>query len=560
MGKRLGDLLVEKGLITNEQVNQALEEQKKSGGRIGANLVKLGYISDKKITEVLSEQFDVPPVDLDTYKVDEGVIKLIPPQVAEKLLVFPLKREGKIIHLAMANPQDFYIMEDIKFATGFEIKPYVASENAILKSIERYYGVSGAVAEVLKEMEEEEEEVEVLEEEGTENVITDTEAAPVVKLVNSIITEAVKRGASDIHIEPYNKVLRVRFRVDGVLHEAMSPQYIFGPAIVSRIKLMAKLDIANKRLPQDGHINMRVGADEVDLRVSTLPTTHGEKVVMRIAKKTGLALDLAVLGFDELSLTRFHDALEKPNGIILVTGPTGSGKTVTLYSALHKLNTPGVNIMTAEDPVEYDLMGINQVNIRDEIGLTFAETLRSFLRQDPNIVMVGEIRDRETAEIAIRAALTGHLVLSTLHTNDTAASIARLEDMGIPPYMIASSLILILAQRLVRRICKKCKEEYSPHPDELKIFGLDPEKKENKIFYKGKGCLECGNTGYKGRVGIFEVLPITPTVRRMIVEGAPVDKIRDKGIEEGMKLLRHDGIEKAKAGITTLQEILENTV
>ncbi len=559
MGKRLGDLLVEKGLITEEQVARALEEQKKSGGRIGANLVRMGFITDKKITEVLSEQFEVPPVDLDSYEVDKSVIKLIPPQVAEKLIVFPLKRDGKVLHLAMANPQDYYTIEDIKFATGFEIKSYVASENAILKSIERYYGVSGAVAEVLKEMEEGEEEIEVLEEEK-ENVITDTEAAPVVKLVNSIITEAVKRGASDIHIEPYNKVLRVRFRVDGVLHEAMSPQYIFGPAIVSRIKLMSKLDIAKKRLPQDGHINMRVGADEVDLRVSTLPTTHGEKVVMRIAKKAGLSYDLATLGFDELSLKRFQDALGKPNGIILVTGPTGSGKTVTLYSALHKLNTPDVNIMTAEDPVEYDLMGINQVNIREEIGLTFAEALRSFLRQDPDIVMVGEIRDKETAEISIRAALTGHLVLSTLHTNDTAASIARLEDMGIPPYMIASSLILILAQRLVRKICKKCKEEYAPHPDELKIFGIDPEKEDNRIFYKGKGCLQCGNTGYKGRIGIFEVLPITPTVRRMIVEGAPVDKIRDKGIEEGMKLLRHDGIEKAKAGITTLQEVMENTV
>ena len=559
MGKRLGDLLVEKGLITEEQVAKALEEQKKNGGRIGANLVRMGFITDKKITEVLSEQFEVPPVDLDSYEVDKSVIKLIPPQVAEKLLVFPLKRDGKVLHLAMANPQDFYTLEDIKFATGFEIKSYVASENAILKSIERYYGVSGAVAEVLKEMEEGEEEVEVLEEES-EEVITDTEAAPVVKLVNSIITEAVKRGASDIHIEPYKKVLRVRFRVDGVLHEAMSPQYIFGPAIVSRIKLMAKLDIAKKRLPQDGHINMKVGADEVDLRVSTLPTTHGEKVVMRIAKKTGLSYDLATLGFDELSLKRFQEALDKPNGIILVTGPTGSGKTVTLYSALHKLNTPNVNIMTAEDPVEYDLMGINQVNIREEIGLTFAEALRSFLRQDPDIVMVGEIRDKETAEIAIRAALTGHLVLSKLHTNDTAATIARLEDMGIPPYMIASSLILILAQRLVRRICKKCKEEYTPHPDELKIFGLNPEEEENKVFYRGKGCLQCGNTGYKGRVGIFEVLPITPTIRRMIVEGETVDKIRDKGIEEGMKLLRHDGIEKAKAGITTLQEILENTV
>ena len=559
MGKRLGDLLVEKGLITEEQVAKALEEQKKNGGRIGANLVRMGFITDKKITEVLSEQFEVPPVDLDSYEVDKSVIKLIPPQVAEKLLVFPLKRDGKVLHLAMANPQDFYTLEDIKFATGFEIRSYVASENAILKSIERYYGVSGAVAEVLKEMEEGEEEVEVLEEES-EEVITDTEAAPVVKLVNSIITEAVKRGASDIHIEPYKKVLRVRFRVDGVLHEAMSPQYIFGPAIVSRIKLMAKLDIAKKRLPQDGHINMKVGADEVDLRVSTLPTTHGEKVVMRIAKKTGLSYDLATLGFDELSLKRFQEALDKPNGIILVTGPTGSGKTVTLYSALHRLNTPNVNIMTAEDPVEYDLMGINQVNIREEIGLTFAEALRSFLRQDPDIVMVGEIRDKETAEIAIRAALTGHLVLSTLHTNDTAATIARLEDMGIPPYMIASSLILILAQRLVRRICKKCKEEYTPHPDELKIFGLNPEEEENKVFYRGKGCLQCGNTGYKGRVGIFEVLPITPTIRRMIVEGETVDKIRDKGIEEGMKLLRHDGIEKAKAGITTLQEILENTV
>mgnify|MGYP000067660321 CR=1 FL=1 len=554
MAKRLGDLLVEKGLVTRREIALALEEQRKNGGRLGSILVKLGFVTDQDITRVLSEQYGVPPVDLTNYPVDETALKLIPPHVAERLLIFPLKREGKILHLAMANPADIYVIDDIKFGTGFDVKPYVASEHMILKAIERYYGVGGKMAEVLKEMEEEEEKLEVIEEEK-EEVITDVEAAPVVKLVNSMITEAVRRGASDIHIEPYKKVLRVRFRIDGVLHEAMSPQYIFGPAIVSRIKLMAKLDIANKRLPQDGHINMKVGNEEVDLRVSTLPTTHGEKVVIRIARKTGLRYELEDLGLEGDALRHFKEALEKPNGIILVTGPTGSGKTVTLYSALHKLNTPDVNIMTAEDPVEYDLMGINQVNIRDEIGLTFATALRAFLRQDPDIIMVGEIRDKETAEIAIRAALTGHLVLSTLHTNDTAATISRLTDMGIAPYLIASSLILVEAQRLVRRICPKCRVPYKPSEDELAIFGLSGDH----TFYRGEGCLECGNTGYKGRIGIFEVMPITPRIRRMIIEERPVDEIREAAREEGMKTLREDGVAKALRGITTLEEILEAT-
>ena len=556
MAKKLGEILVEKGLVTQKQILTALKKQREEGGRLGSILVGLGYISDSDLIGVLSEQFGVPAVDLDNIEVDEKVLKLIPQHIAERLNVFPLKREGKILHLAMANPADIYTVEDIKFATGFEILPHVASERMIRKAIEKYYGVGGAIAEVLSEMEEE---IEVLEEkEEEENVITDTEAAPVVKLVDSIIAEAVKRNASDIHIEPYKKVLRVRFRIDGVLHEAMSPQYIFGPAIVSRIKLMAKLDIANRRLPQDGHINMRVGQEEVDLRVSTLPTTHGEKVVIRIAKKSGLGIALESLGLTGKAYEDFVNALAKPNGIILVTGPTGSGKTVTLYSALKRLNQPGVNIMTAEDPVEYDLMGINQVNVRDEIGLTFSRVLRSFLRQDPDIIMVGEIRDKETAEIAIRAALTGHLVLSTLHTNDTASSITRLVDMGIPSYLLASSIILVEAQRLVRRICEHCKKPYKPSEDELLFFGLNPD--HDLTFYRGEGCLDCGNTGYKGRTGVFEVLPITPTIRRMIVEGRTSDEIMEQARKEGMKTLREDGLEKVKQGITSVDEVIRVTV
>uniref|UniRef100_A0A7C4YHP5 Type IV-A pilus assembly ATPase PilB n=1 Tax=candidate division WOR-3 bacterium TaxID=2052148 RepID=A0A7C4YHP5_UNCW3 len=554
MGKKLGELLIEKNLVSKEKIAIALKKQKEEGGRLGSILVNLGFISDKQLIDVLSEQFGVPAVDINNIHVDENVLKLIPQNIAEKLLVFPFKREGKSLHLVMANPSDIYVAEDIKFLTGFDIIPYVASENMIKKAIEKYYGVGGKLAEVLSEMEK----VEIIDErqEEEEEQVTDIDAAPVVKLVDSMISEAVKRNASDIHIEPYKKVLRVRFRIDGVLHEAMAPQYIFGPAIVSRIKLLAKLDIANRRLPQDGHINMRVGQEEVDLRVSTLPVTHGEKVVIRIAKKSGIGIEIESLGLTGKSFDDFINALSRPNGIILVTGPTGSGKTVTLYSALNRLNKPGVNIMTAEDPVEYDLHGINQVNVKEEIGLNFSTVLRAFLRQDPDIIMVGEIRDKETAEIAIRAALTGHLVLSTLHTNDTASSIARLIDMGIPSYLISSSLILVEAQRLVRKICNKCKKPYKPTEDELLFFGI----KEENVFYKGEGCLECNNTGYKGRIGIFEVLPITPTIRRMIVENKTSDEIFEAAKKEGMKSLREDGLEKVLKGITTTEEVIRVTV
>ncbi len=554
MAKKLGELLLEKNLVSKEQIANALKKQKEEGGRLGSILVNLGYITDNKLIEVLSEQFGVPAVDINNVQVDENVTKLIPQNIAEKLLVFPFKRDGKSLHLVMANPSDIYVVEDIKFLTGFDIVTYVASENMIRKAIEKYYGVGGKLAEVLSEMEK----VEVLEEEKEEEIsVSDIEAAPVVKLVDSMIAEAVKRNASDIHIEPYKKVLRVRFRIDGVLHEAMSPQYIFGPAIVSRIKLLSKLDIANRRLPQDGHINMKVGKEEVDLRVSTLPVTHGEKVVIRIAKKSGIGIEIESLGLVGKAYNDFINALERPNGIILVTGPTGSGKTVTLYSALNRLNKPGVNIMTAEDPVEYDLHGINQVGIKDEIGLSFSIALRAFLRQDPDIIMVGEIRDKDTAEIAIRAALTGHLVLSTLHTNDTASSIARLVDMGIPPYLIASSLILVEAQRLVRKVCNKCKKPFKPREDELMFFNL-PEG--DYTFYKGEGCLECNNTGYKGRIGVFEVLPVTPKIRRMIVENKTSDEIFEQAKGEGMKSLREDGLDKVLKGITTAEEVIRVTV
>jgi len=564
MKKRLGDMLLETGLINNEQLHTALSAQKKEGGKLGHNLVKLGFVTEEQITNLLEQQFDVPACDLSKMEVDEKVVKLIPAQVAQKFQIMPVNREGKTLILAMANPADVFTVEDIKFATGFDVQPVVCAESLIEKAIEKYYGVSGSLADVVKEIEKTEDlevlEVKKEEEMDVSQLALDSDAAPVVKLVNSIIIEGVRRHASDIHIEPYKRVLRIRYRIDGALTEVMSPSYRMGPAIASRIKLMASLDISERRIPQDGHISLKVGDKSIDLRVSTLPTAHGEKIVMRIAEQSGLSYDMAKLGLEKKSLDEFLKSISRPTGIILVTGPTGSGKTVTLYSALTRLNTLDKNITTAEEPIEYDFPGINQVSVNEDIGYTFAKALRAFLRQDPNIIMVGEIRDGETADIAIKAALTGHLVLSTLHTNDASSTITRIIDMGIEPYLLAPTLALVEAQRLVRRICPKCKEPVSLTPEMIGKLGMDPKEFEGVTLYEGKGCLECNNTGYKGRVGIFEVLPVTSEIRELILKRASNDEIKQKAVELGMTTLRSDGVAKIKQGMTTIEEIIRETV
>ena len=562
MWKRLGDLLIDEKLITEEQLKEALAVQKEKGGRLGSLLVKLNFITDKQISEALGKQYNVPVVDFNSIEIDPVVLRIITPQMAQKFQVIPVKHMGKDLYLAMSNPVDVYTMEDIKFATGYNVIPMVASENVIASAIEEYYGVSGSFADVLSEMGLEDEDIEVIEEEkqpDAHQLMIDVDAAPVVKLVNGIIIEAVRQGASDIHIEPFDRSLRVRYRVDGELKEIMSPQYTMGAPITSRLKIMSGLDISERRLPQDGRIGMKIGDRTIDLRVSTMPTVHGEKIVMRIAEKTAL-LKMEQIGLSKKAYKDFMDAIAKPNGIILVTGPTGSGKTVTLYSMLAKLNTPNVNIITAEDPVEYDFVGINQVAIKENIGYTFSVALKAFLRQDPNIIMVGEIRDIDTADIAIKASLTGHQVLSTLHTNDTVATIARLIDMGLASYKVASSVILIEAQRLVRKVCSQCKEKVEIKDEDFIKFGINPAYMKGGTFYRGKGCVHCGNTGYKGRVGLFEVLPITHTIREMIAKQASSDEIRLQARKEGVAMLREDGLLKVKAGITTLEEVMRATV
>lgn len=562
MWKRLGDLLIDEGLITHDQLKAALDEQKKDGGRLGGVLVQLRFVTDQQISEALGRQYNVGVFNLDTAEIDANTLRVISPQIAQKFQVIPVRREGKNLFLAMANPVDVYTLEDIKFATGYNVVPLVASENLMAQAIEKFYGVAGTMADVLSEMGISEDDIEIIEEEkipDAQQLLIDVDAKPVVKLVNGIIVEAVKQGASDIHIEPFEKILRVRYRVDGELKEVMSPQYTMGNAITSRLKIMAGLNISERRIPQDGRIGMKIIDKAIDLRVSTLPTAHGEKICMRIAEKSAL-LQIDDIGLGKKAYKDFNDAIGRPNGIILVTGPTGSGKTVTLYSVLGRLNTPNVNITTAEDPIEYDFTGVNQVNVRESIGYTFATALRAFLRQDPDIVMVGEVRDLETADIAIKASLTGHLVLSTLHTNDTIATISRLEDMGVEPYKVASAVILIEAQRLIRRVCKHCAQQIEVSEDEFVKYGINPEYMKGGKFMMGKGCLQCGNTGYKGRVGIFEVLPMTHTIREMIVKEASSDDLKMQARREGVIMLREDGLIKVKAGITTMDEVMRATV
>ncbi len=608
MSGRLGSMLVSSGLITDDQLKKALSTQKSEGGRLGSILVKLGFVQEDKLMTFLSKQYGVPYVDLSKFEINPAVIKHIPPDVAQKYRIMPINRAGATITIAMVDPSNIFAIDDIKFMTGYNVEAVVATEGAIVEAIKKYYGGAkslvaskagtGAVAASKEEkklsldakdyaMDEEVsedsfvddidtggevdvddfdslvhgavDELEVVEDTELDKLSADVEA-PIVKLVNGILLRAAKTGVSDIHIEPYEKKFRVRYRLDGVLKTVMGLPLKIKNAIISRIKIMSNLDIAERRLPQDGRIKLKMSKSKtMDFRVSVLPTLFGEKIVMRLLDKSNLQLDMTKLGFDEDQLLDFKEALGRPFGMVLVTGPTGSGKTTTLYSALSELNTDSENLMTAEDPVEFNLMGINQVQMKDEIGLNFAAALRSFLRQDPDIIMVGETRDYETAEIGVKAALTGHLVLTTLHTNDAPSTINRMLNMGVEPFLVSSAVILIVAQRLVRRACANCKK---PEKIPVQVFvdaGFSPEEAASVVSHKGTGCEVCNQTGYKGRVALYEVMPIKDEIKELILQGASVFDIKKQAITGGMKTLRRSGLLKVKAGLTSLEEVVENT-
>jgi len=615
MPVKLGELLLKENMVTPQQLQEALNHQKMGGGKLGKAFVSLGFVKDEEITSLLSRQYGVPSINLDHFEVDPAIIKIIPAETARKYQVLPLSRSGAVLTIAMADPTNVFAMDDIKFMTGYNVEPVVASESAIEDSIERYYGSTrslelrrdsaasgggghgygmtgggslkdaldgpglsvddmasiGGLSEIdLDSMGDAEADVETVKSEDEEidlaTMSKSADAAPVIKLTNVLLVDSLKRGASDIHIEPYEKEFRVRFRIDGILYNVMALPMKLKDPLTSRVKIMAKLDIAEKRLPQDGRIKIKMKVEDrsrdLDFRVSCLPTLWGEKIVMRLLDKSKLMLDMTKLGFEPHSLERFKNAISKPYGIVLVTGPTGSGKTNTLYSAIAALNKADTNIMTAEDPVEFNLPGINQVQIRDNIGLNFAAVLRSFLRQDPNIILVGEIRDYETAEIAVKAALTGHLVLSTLHTNDAPSTISRMVNMGIEPFLVGTAVNLIQAQRLVRRICAKCKfDDTANVPTKTLVdIGFQPDVIGSFQVMKGKGCSTCNGTGYKGRVGLYEVMEISEGIRDLIMVGATAVEIKRKALEEGMLTLRMSGLEKIKNGVTTVEEVLRETV
>ena len=599
MSAKLGEILVRENLISPQHLREALDYQREHGGRLGFTLVKLGLVSDDMITAVLARQYGIPSVNLDLFHIDQSVLRLIPQEVAQKYSVLPLSRVGATLTLAMVDPTNVFAMDDVKFMTGLNVEPVVVAEASVQQAIAKYYGSSKEIELASMPLDSpayelatkssngggsithadlvsldtidfetgQAEDVEVVEDNEEIDLSTLSrlsEDAPVVRLVNVLLVDALRRGASDIHIEPYEKDLRIRFRIDGVLYDVMRPPLKLRDALISRVKIMSKLDISEKRLPQDGRIKIKVKVDsrsrELDFRVSTLPTLFGEKVVLRLLDKENLMLDMTKLGFEPESLLKFQRNIAKPYGMVLVTGPTGSGKTNTLYSALQSLNTTETNIMTAEDPVEFNLMGINQVQMKEQIGLNFAAALRSFLRQDPNIILVGEVRDFETAEIAIKAALTGHLVLSTLHTNDAPSTISRLMNMGIEPFLVATSVNLIQAQRLIRRICKECKQEHSTPPEALVEIGFSADEAKKLKTYKGKGCSACNLTGYKGRIGLYEVMEVTDDVRELILIGASALELRKKAIDDGMISLRDSGLHKIRNGVTTVEEVVRETV
>ena len=595
MPVRIGELLLKEKRITPDQLQQALNHQKANGGKLGFNLVKMGFVKDEEITALLSKQYGVPSINLTQFEIDPAVIKLIPADTAQKYQIIPLSRAGATLTIAMTDPTNVFAMDDIKFMTGYNVEPVVASEIAVVDAIQRYYPAapkggpkdktlkveqhmvptgpstldmaSKGLEDLQSTLDSDAGDVEVLEdlqEISADALAKQGEDAPVVRLVNVLLMSAIQKGASDIHIEPYEKELRVRYRIDGILYNIMAPPMKFRDAICSRVKIMSKLDIAEKRLPQDGRIKIRFNESgvpkEIDFRVSVLPTLFGEKIVMRLLDKDKLMLDMTKLGFEQESLTKFEAAILRPWGMVLVTGPTGSGKTNTLYSSIAKMNTTETNIMTAEDPVEFNLAGINQVQVRENIGLNFAAALRSFLRQDPNIILVGEIRDFETAEIAVKAALTGHLVLSTLHTNDAPSTINRLMNMGIEPFLVASSVHLICAQRLVRRVCSSCKVALPMPPAALVQAGFTADDANSVTPMKGKGCERCNNTGYKGRVGLYEVMEVSEELRELILVGASGLELRRKAVDEGMITLRMSGLRKVKDGVTTIEEVVRETV
>jgi len=565
MAPKIGQLLVNNAIITEEQLFQSLELQKKEGGRIGSTLIKLGFISDEGLVQFLSKQYGVPVVVLSSEEIDPSIVKFIPYDVANKYQIFPVSKNGASLTLAMADPSNVFAIDDIKFMTGYNVKPVVASESSIKEMLSRFYEQQSEALQTVMDsisdfndagldlVHESEEDVDV------SALKTAVEEAPVVKLVNIILSEAITKGASDIHFEPYEKSLRVRYRIDGVLYDVMQPPMKLKAALSSRIKIMSELDISERRLPQDGRIKLKIRDKSVDLRVSTLPTLFGEKIVMRILDKSNLSLELTKLGFEEQALKDFTNSIVSPYGMVLVTGPTGSGKTTTLYSALSTVNKIDVNIMTAEDPVEYNLMGINQVHVREEIGLTFAAALRSFLRQDPDVIMVGEIRDFETAEIAVKAALTGHLVLSTIHTNDAPSTVSRLLNMGIEPFLVSASVLLILAQRLCRKVCLKCKVEEDIPETALLAIGFSKDEINTFKCFRGTGCQACNGTGYKGRLALYEVMPVREEIKEMILKGASTSEIKKMAVSLGMKTLRMSGLTKIKEGLTSIEEVLRVT-
>src|SRR5690242_9088269 len=593
--ERIGDLLVREGLITREQLAHALQEQKQSGTRVGYNLVKLGFIEENELTKMLARQYKMPAIDLARFEVDPKIAKMIPTDLAVKNLVIPLKRDGRTLTIAMADPTNLGVLEDLKFITRYDIFPVIAGEFTLRNVIEKIYGSQEEqrLQSLMNEIADDTD-IEVIEEHDDEATAADIDDAPVVKLINAILTDAVKRGASDIHFECFEHELRVRYRIDGALGEVMKPPMKLKAALISRFKIMAQLNIAERRVPQDGRIKLKVGTKVIDYRVSTLPTLFGEKVVLRILDKGNLTLDLEKFGIEPRAEKDLMEAVMNPYGMVLVTGPTGSGKTTTLYSALSKINQIDVNIMTAEDPVEYNMFGVNQVLVRNEVGMTFAAALKAFLRQDPNIIMVGEIRDLETGGIAIKAALTGHMVLSTLHTNSAPETVTRLLDMGLEPFNVASALNLVLAQRLLRRICNNCRTQYEPTDEELAgakvtrattlrdlrftdeaianakakatkeaLAGLQHATLDTAIgelgFFKGTGCDTCAGTGLKGRQGVYEVMPMSQSLRKLIMQNVGAAEIRDAAIDEGMLTLRMDAWMKVIKGITTIEQMVRET-
>ncbi len=561
---RLGEILVKNNLINRDQLGKALEEQKLSGNqlRIGSILINQKLLTEEQLTSFLSKQYGVPSVNLGDYEIDPAVIKIIPPEVVQKYQLLPVNRAGATLIVAVSDPSNLFAIEDIKFMTGYNIEMVVASERDIKNSIDKYYDQSASLADVMSDMDVEDFEiVDDAEQIDVGSLERATEDAPVVKMVNAILQDAIRKKASDIHVEPYEKLFRVRYRIDGVLYEVMKPPLKLKNAITSRIKIMAELDIAERRLPQDGRIKIKLGGGkDMDFRVSCLPTLFGEKIVMRLLDKGNLQTDLTKLGYEPEALAHFMHEIHKPFGMVLVTGPTGSGKTVSLYSAISELNKVSENISTAEDPVEFNFAGINQVQMHEDIGLNFSAALRSFLRQDPDIIMIGEIRDFETAEIAIKAALTGHMVLSTLHTNDAPATINRLLNMGIEPFLVASAVNLITAQRLARRVCGECKETEDIPVQALIDAGVSPDEAPTYVCMRGKGCPACNNTGYKGRVGFYQVMPMREEIKELILNGANTAEIKRESMRIGIKTMRQSGLTKLKEGVTSFEEVLRITV